>query len=441
MNPWWTVDPTGATAMADSTLLARLGRRWRRTIALVGISAQRLLGRLRCGDRVTVALSVLGVALAIGFMVVVTGISVGLTTQTTVYGSGVDYWVVPESSSSSTMAVAVGGPEFGAVHPTTDRIRDIEGVTYASAVKAELVRLNAPAANTSRYVLLLGVIPEPGHRIGGLPTDELAAGDPHFGGGDYDGPWTGDIVLSDAAATLLETKEGATLTPTSGASTGAGSDGDGGRTFHVRNVSQAGLSSGAGPIPVALVHLAELQTLTGGADQDAADRFLVQTNSPGVADRLAGIYPQSRVVAQSGVGAGDVTSSKLALAIALTAFVVALCVGALFVTTALGLELTAERPQYATLTAIGVSTRSQSLIVVTQALIVTIIGGVIGSLAGYGGIIATNELASQYTGTAIATPAASIVLYALAVAVGIGLVASPYLVWLTNRADPLTVLD
>lgn len=408
----------------------------RQMAALVGLAGRRLVGRMRRGDRARIALSVFGVALAITFMVVVAGISVGLTTQSSVYGSDVDYWITPESSSSSAMPVSVGGPEFGAVHPTTERIRALDGVRYASPVKAELVQLHNADADQRQYVLLLGVIPAPDQEIGGLPVSALEPGDPYYADGSYEGPWTRELVLSDAAATLLDAEPGTTLSTTASGAAETGS-----RTFTVTNVSRSSVESGTGPLPIGVVHLAELQTLTGGASQDSADRFLVKTNEPGVADELRDIYPQSRVVAQSGVGSGDVTASNLALAIALTAFAVALFVGALFVTTALGLEITAERAQYATLSALGLSTRSQSLVVVTQTLLVTLTGGLIGILLGYGGIALTNQLSVRYIGVQVAAATPLIALYALAVALGIGVLSSPYLVWLTSRTAPLQILD
>lgn len=411
--------------------LLSVRKRVRRWWGIVTLGWARLLSRLRSGDRARVVLSLVGVALAVSFMLLVTGVSLGLATQSTVYGDDVDYWVTPESASSSTMAVSVGGPQFGEVHSVADRMNSIEGVDYASPVALELARLNH--ANSSEYVLLIGVIAHQKLTIAGLNAGVLTPGDPLYANGTYNGTRTGEIALSSAAATLLNTSTGSTVTVRSAA-------GNSTPTFAVVNVSQGAVETGAGSAPIGLVHLAELQTITSGTNSDTADQFLVSTDNPAVKGQLADIYPHSTVVAGSGASVNTLSQSKLALALALTAFLVAIIVGSLFVGTALGLDIAADRPQFATLSAVGIAQSTQSLLVISQTIFVAIIGGLLGVVGGFGGIALANNLAYQYIGQHVAVAEPVLAVYGLVVALLIGLLSTPYLVWLTNRTPVLEQL-
>lgn len=400
-------------------------RRLTRLRGLVGLGIARTVGQFRHGNRNRLLLSMTGVAVAIGLMVVVTSTSLGLATQTTIYSEDVDYWIVPEQGSVSTMAVSVGGPQFGDVHETSQYLTDLQTVEYASPVSMRVVRMNARGITEPEYVLLVGVISHDGLSVAGLPAGALAPGDPYYANGSYNGPWTGDLVAAPATASILNVSEGDTLQPVGTATN---------RSFTVSHVARDGVQTGAGELPVALVHLSELQALEQSPPRDTADQFLVHTSSPGVRDTLASVYPESTVVERSGLSTQSVVSSDLSLAIALTAFLVALVLGTLFVATALGLEITADRAQLATLTALGYTGRSTSLLIATQTLTITTFGGILGLALGAGGIAVVNRVAADTLGTGtIAVAHPLLAPYGIAVAVAIGLIATPYLAWLARR--------
>lgn len=408
----------------DAAVMSRFGR----VPSLIGVGIQRTLGQFRHGNRSRLLLSVGGVALAIGLMVVVTSTSIGLATQTSIYSSNVDYWIVPEQGSVSTMAVSVGGPQFGDVHATSTSLQELEEVEYASPVSMRVVRMETMSGDHPEYVLVVGVLGHDGLSVAGLPAGALTPGDPYYANGSYDGPWTGDLVASSAAVSVLNASDGATLRPL-GAPTN--------RSFTVRQVTDASLETGAGELPVVLIHLSELQHLEQSPPRDTADQFLVHTNDPGVRATLVGVYPESTVVERSGVSTQSVVSSELPLAIALTAFLVALLLGTLFVATALGLEVTADRPQLATLTALGFSSRSVGALIATQTLTITIVGGCLGVLLGGLGILLVNAVATITLGAqTIAVPHPVLIPYGVVVAIGIGLLATPYLTWLAHRTHP-----
>lgn len=415
-----------------------MAKRSNRLLGLLGLGGRRVFARLRHGNSRRLILSITGVALAIALMVVVSGVSVGLASQSTVYGANVDYWIVPETASASTMAVSVGGPQFGSVHATSEQINSFEGVEHASPVRMEVLRVHH--ANQSEYVLFVGVIAKSPLSVAGVNASSLSPGDPHYANGTYDGPWTGEAVLSAGAAELLNASVSERLTIANGSVSGQATQ----TSFTVHDVRTDSADTGAGSLPIAVVHLSELQSLTGGASGDTADQILVQTDNAGIKDRLAAIYPHSMVITGSGTSLQQLSSTDLALAVGITALLVALIVGTLFVGTAMGLEVTADREQFATLAAVGLPKRSRMLLVAVETITVTITGGLVGVALGYGGIWLTNRIAAALlpiNGGTLAVFHPALAGYGLGVSLLIGLLAAPYLLWLTNQTSILEQLS
>ena len=408
----------------------RSGHRLR---SIIGLGFRRILGRLTGTASTRVLLSAAGVAIAVMLMTTVSGVALGLASQGTVQSDDVDYWIVPEESGQSTNTLAVGGAQLGNVHATAARLQADDRVQFATPVQLRVVNIQHTATNTDEYVLAIGVVPQDGSEsIAGLPLRGLTPGDPHYANGTYNGTWTGDAVLSDAAAELLGVATGDDLSIRSSGTN---------RTIQVVNVSQAGLSSGAGPIPVVVMHLSELQTIAGGTEADLADQILVSTDDATLKGDLEASIPGATVVSKSGVSSQSVSTSDLSLAVGLTAFVTAVVVGVLFVGTMMGLEVMADRTELALLAAVGYSSRSRALLVLTETITVSLVGGIAGVGLGALGIALFNRLAAQYFGVAsVAMFDPLLLLYGLVVAVLIGFIAAPYPIWVSRRTNVAEVL-
>src|SRR6056297_4205084 len=106
--------------------------------SLLGLAVARVRGRLRIAPQ-RVLLSLAGVALAIGLMVAVSGVSLGLASESVVESDGVDYWIVPEQSNVESIAVSAGGLQLGNVHETSAEVARDDRVDYATPVLLELV--------------------------------------------------------------------------------------------------------------------------------------------------------------------------------------------------------------------------------------------------------------------------------------------------------------
>lgn len=404
-----------------------------RLLSIIGLGFRRILGRLTGSASTRVILSAAGVAIAVMLMTTVSGVALGLASQGTVQSDDVDYWIVPEESGQSSSALAVGGAQLGDVHTTAARLQADERVDFATPVQLRVVNIQNPKTGTDEYMLAIGVVPQDGSEsIAGLPLRGMTPGDPYYANGTYDGQWTGEAVLSDAGAELLGVSTGDQLSIRSSGTN---------RSIQVVNVSQASLSSGAGPIPVVVMHLGELQAVAGGTDADLADQILVSTDEAGLKADLEDSIPGAAVVSRSGVSTQGVSTSDLSLAVGLTAFVTAVVVGVLFVGTMMGLEVMADRTELALLAAVGYSSRSRAVLVLTETVAVSLVGGVAGVGLGAAGISLFNRLAAQYFGVgSVATFEPFLLLYGLVVAVLIGVVAAPYPIWVSRRTDVSEVL-
>jgi putative ABC transport system permease protein len=300
-------------------------------------------------------------------------------------------------------------------------------------VLLEFVGLVNPSASVGEYVLVIGVVPsEAPYEVAGISTGELTAGDPHYANGSYDGDPTNEVVLSESAADLLNASERDDLRL---------------RTRDVQTqqmtvVDVNGTSaSGVGSVPIAVVHLSELQSITGMTEGDQSNQFLVITNDPSVRSDLEGVYPNTDVIARNDVGLNRRGGDELALAVVVAAFVTAVGVGALTVATMMGLEVTNDRRRLALLAAVGYTRRSRAILVLVEVLTVALLGGILGVLLGFAGIETTNQIAASFVGDA--PPARFhplLVPYGIGLAVVIGVVASLYPIYLSYRSRPMAVI-
>jgi putative ABC transport system permease protein len=292
--------------------------------------------------------------------------------------------------------------------------------------------MRAPQSDGPEYVLAIGVVPDGGSTsISGVSTPALESGDPYYAGGSYDGKFTGEVVLSPAAADILNASSDDSLTVESQAT--------GERvTFAVAAVSESRIRTVGGQVPVALVHLSELQSLTGANEDDLADQILVSTDSPGVKPALERVYPEAAVVERTGLAAQRLGDENLLLAMSVTALVVALAVGVLFVMTTTALEIEADRQQLAVFAVLGFSTRARSIVVVVTTLLIALSGAAVGVLVAAVGSWGINvALTALFASIPIVVFHPLFIVYALCVALVIGMLAVPYPLLLARRTDVL----
>lgn len=403
--------------------------RWR---GVVGLALRQLWTRAVNDRSGRVWFSIAGIAIAVALMLVVTGVGLGLAAESTIQSDSVDYWIL-HSDSASSAVVGTGSPKFGTAHADVERLRTFDGVSSATPVLVQLIQIRATTGDEPRYILAVGVIPsEDTGTIAGLPTMNDPSGDPFFANGSYDGTWTGDVVLSSGAATLLNASPGTELRVFSTNPHVAANE------LTVTRVSEGTDMRGLGQLPVALFRLSELQALTGADEGDQADQILVSTNTPGVKSELEEMYPDATIVPRTGITSKQLLNAELPLAMSLTAVVIATAIGLLFVATTMGLEITAERQVLAVLGAVGYPPLDRAILMIARTFGLTLVGGVIGVGLGYIGIQVVNLGATTALGVGrvgIFQPLLAVA--GIAVALIIGALTSPYLYALTTRTNVL----
>jgi putative ABC transport system permease protein len=380
-------------------------------------------------------LSIAGVALAVGLLLSVTSIGLGLAAQDTVRTGAGDYWILPDESQGSAV-VGVGGTRFGRVHAAADRLERSDGVAYATPVLLDLVRVRPADGETVRGVFIVGIISrEAGGSVVGLPTDALRLGDPYFANGTFNGTWTGETVASASAASALNVSTGDTLEVLGGGSATA-SSGTSSRQLTVES-TQPARAPGLAQLPVLVVHLAEAQELAGAMDDDKADQFHVDTTTPAAKHVLADAYPEADVVSREEMLAYSLGSSDLPLAMSVATVLIAIVVGVLSIVTTMGFKIADDSEARAVLAALGVSRRTRVTLVATETLATTLAGGVLGIGLWLGSAALINIIGEYFEQMPLAVVRPVLGVYGVVTALAVGLVSLPVLL-LFARRDSLT---
>lgn len=400
-------------------------------VGVIGLGVRRVVGRLRGAAPGRMTVCILGVAVAVALLVVVTGISLGLANSTTVESEDIDYWIVPDEAGAGSVPLESEGARLSQVHEVTADLRRDDRIDHASPVVLQPLQLRNPATGDQEYVIAVGVIPTEGQRrIADMEISSLDTTYSYYADGEYDGEWSGQFVASPSVADRLALTPGETATV---------SNTD--RSLTLTEINDREMAAGFGEVPAIAMPLAELQSLTGLDRADQADQILVSTTDPAVESDLAAIYPQTDVVSRAGIGGVDATPTNLPLAMALAATLVAGGIGVAFVATMMGLELTAGRRELAVLSAVGFSGRARALVVVSETVTVAVLGGIFGVGLGALATVGVNAgVASTIGIPSLATITPALVGYALAAAVAVGVCAAPYPLYLTSRTNTLEEL-
>lgn len=238
--------------------------------------------------------------------------------------------------------------------------------------------------------------------------------DPHFGTGDYDGPFTGEVLLSKNLR-----KEGITVghrLPALGTNA---------RTFNLTVVgffdhefSGVGV---IGDLSFAILHLSELQNMTGLAFEedagggrrvvDLADGISIaltrEAVSDGredeVADRIRETWPVHEDDVYTKADQLEMIRGETVLAeiFYLAVGSVSMFIGMLFVATIMIVSVIERTREIGMLRAIGLSRRTIFVQVLTESMILVLVGALIGIAPGYYGAVWAAERISEDVGVDI----------------------------------------
>ncbi|WP_255170939.1 ABC transporter permease [Natrononativus amylolyticus] len=407
-----------------------------RWATIARFALRRLLWRTRRTEARQTLATVGVVALAVTLLLVVTGVSIALADDPGIESADADYLVLPEDGASLSTVVDVDGPRLGNVHDRTADLEAREDVTSATPVLVDVIRVQTPDSDGPIFALAVGVVPdEEAPTVAGMEPGALEGGDPHYAEGSYDGEYTGDLLLSEAAAEQLNASAGDPVSFRSGTTGSTGDD-----EHVVRAIdTPSGQTVGDG-LPIVVFRLSELQAVSGADDGDLADQVLVRADGD-VSSDLESVFPEATVVEAGGSDLETLRSDDLALALSGSAAIVGIGLSVLFVATTTGLAVDGDRRTIAVLAALGFSRGARLGIVGVTVLALTVAGALCGVVVGALGVALVNAIAQA---TVTSEPVVSLgswaVPYALGVAVVSALLAAPYPLLLAARTSVLEEL-
>ncbi|SNR49566.1 putative ABC transport system permease protein [Halorubrum ezzemoulense] len=326
--------------------------------------------------RTRTLLAIIGIALAVLSVTLLAGVGLGVveTGQEQFDASGRDLWVTggPVQLAPGT----VGGFENTVVdaHSVAAAIDSREDVTAAVPMAYQTVYVSTSG---DEWETIVGVGSGVGPAVEITDGTQFQQGDVHYANGTYAGPMTHEIIIDPRTAELLDVGVGDSIYVGGTLSSARANQ------FEIVGVSPT-FSRFLGT-PSVTLHLSELQAVTGTTATDRASLITVSLNagaSPStVASAIEAEYPEYTVRTNS--EQLEATLERQAVLLASGGSLVVLGVLA-------GLALTAnlmvsvvyqQRQELAALKALGSRTSTLVGVVLTQALVLGVLGGVVGVVA------------------------------------------------------------
>ncbi len=133
--------------------------------------------------------------------------------------------------------------------------------------------------------------------------------------------------------------------------------------------------------PIIVLHLSELQELTGNWDHDRANQIIV---SGGTRDFLESVYPDATVLTNTELTAHNIYGDKRILATTVAVVGVSVLICVLFISTTMVISVNEKQREFAVMRAIGISDATIVKIVLCESVILSLAGGIIGALMSVG---------------------------------------------------------
>ncbi len=316
------------------------------------------------------------VATAVSMAILLVSVGVGLKQgSAAMYQNDVDYWIVPKDSTVTDLVSNSEKTMLGDVHQSTGRITADPDIRGATPVLNKLVY--ASSSGNPKVILGIGVIP--------MSVDAMPASAQGLSAGDSNS--TGQVVVNDRAAELLGLKQGDSLyIGTSGKNLN--------KSFRVVGVISAAEYSLS---PIAVLHLSELQKITGNARGDRANYIIAQGNN--ALPYLKMLFPDAVVLGSEEYSAYSLVSDKKIFATTLAVSLVSMLIAILFISSTMILSINEKQKEFAAMRAIGISQGSIMKIVFYESIILSMLGGVFGTLLSSAGEKLLNSIAFELFGT------------------------------------------
>jgi putative ABC transport system permease protein len=295
------------------------------------------------------------------------------------------------------------------------------------------------SANGSEFDTLIGTgAPARGGSVRITAGSQFSSRDTHYAGGTYDGPMTHEVVISPQTAELYDVGVNDTLYI--GGSIG------GARNNEFRVVGVSPTFSRFLGTPTVVLHLSELQELTGQTANDKATMITVDVADDADVARverdLQAAYPEYDVRTNREQLQATLERQAVLLAAGGSLVVLAAIAGIALTTNLLLSLVYQQRRILAALRAQGATASTLVGVVGTQAILLSLAGGVLGAALTVPAIRVLNVVAETVVGFEnVVSVQPRILLAGIAVALVIGIGGALVAGWRVSRLSPLEQLS
>lgn len=394
------------------------------------------VARLR-NDRTRVVLVVLGVALATFAAMVLANVGLGVleTGQGKFDQSGRDLWI-----TGGPVRLAPGG---GVENSITDAHRLERDLTRRDDVEVAIVlsfQTVYVSNGTRAFETVIGVGGPAGPDTSAVRITEgrgFSTKDLHYAEGTYEGPMSREVVIDPRTASLLGVGVGDTIgvggTPRVAAE----------NEFRVVGVTPT-FSNFLGS-PTVVLHLSELQEVTGTTGTDSATVVtvdLVDGADAGRAEReIQAQYPGYDVRTNREQLEATLQRQAVVLASGASLVIFAAVVGVAITVNLLISYVYQRRRELAALKAVGVSTGTLVAMTVAQALLLGLLGGVLGTALTLLSVPVLNAIAAALVGFGdVVSFRADVLVAGIGLALAMSVIAGAAASVRVARLDPLEQL-
>jgi putative ABC transport system permease protein len=388
-------------------------------------------------DRLRTVLAIVGIAMAVLATVLLVSVGFGVieTGQQKFDQSGRDLWVT--GGPVEIRPGSAGGFENSLVnsHAVAANISSREDVATAVPMAFQAVYVGK---NTSEYQTLIGAgAPARGPSVQITEGTAVQSRDTHYAGGEYDGQRTRQVVIDQRTAALLNVSVNETLYIGGTLATARQNE------YTVVGISPT-YSRFIGA-PTVTVHLSELQALTGTTASDRATFISIRlqdgADASAVERELAAAYPEYTIRTNQEQLEATVQDKITVIASGVSLVVLAVVAGILL-TMNLQLSFVYQRREtFAALQALGTSNSSLAAIVLTNTVLIGVLGGVVGIGLAFPATRAVNWIAAELSGfEQVVTLSNRILLGGIGVALAVSLLSAAAAALYLRRLRPLSVL-
>ncbi|MDP2767739.1 MAG: ABC transporter permease, partial [Candidatus Methanoperedens sp.] len=222
-------------------------------------------------------LTILAIGISVASVILLVSVAASMNQGSEASLEQTDFWVIPAGSGVFDPVTNSEKTMLGNVHQRVDAIKSYPDVKSATPI---LNKVLYAAKKEPKVILGIGIIPD-GTLI---PPEALSTGDPLYYGKD----WTREVAINQQLSNLLGVKKGDDIYL--GASYALLNS----TPFKITSIQDFAEFSTA---PVAVLHLSELQELTGNLKGDRANQIIVKGEN--LLPLLQAYFPDAIVLSEA----------------------------------------------------------------------------------------------------------------------------------------------